>query len=84
MARFLARLNREIQNVVELQYYVELDDMVYMVIKVEKQLMWREVALHGLHMELVHLIGRLANGRRKKSLLPTSQRTNRNKRLPSL
>ena len=36
MARFLTRLNREIQNVVELQYYVELDDMVHMAIKVEK------------------------------------------------
>ena len=28
MARFLAGLNREIQNVVELQHYVELKDMV--------------------------------------------------------
>ena len=28
MARFLEVLNREIQNVVELQHYVELKDMV--------------------------------------------------------
>ena len=28
MARFLAGLNREIQNLVELQHYVELEDMV--------------------------------------------------------
>ena len=28
MARFLAGLNREIQNVVELQHYVDLKDMV--------------------------------------------------------
>ena len=28
MARFLTGLNREIQNVVELQHYVELEDMV--------------------------------------------------------
>ncbi|KAL4347761.1 hypothetical protein GQ457_17G008560 [Hibiscus cannabinus] len=37
MARFLAGLNTEISNVVELQHYVELEDMVYMAIKVEKQ-----------------------------------------------
>ena len=37
MARFLAGLNREIQNVVELQQYVELEDMVYMAIKIENQ-----------------------------------------------
>ena len=28
MARFLASLNREIHNVVELQHYVELEDMI--------------------------------------------------------
>ena len=32
MARFL---NRDIANVVELQHYVELEDMVHMAIKVE-------------------------------------------------
>ena len=37
MARFLAGLNREIQNVVELQHYVELEDMVHMAIKIENQ-----------------------------------------------
>ena len=37
MARFLAGLNREIQNVVELQLYVELEDMVHMAIKIENQ-----------------------------------------------
>ena len=35
MARFLNRLNRDIANVVELQHYVELEDMVHMAIKVE-------------------------------------------------
>ena len=35
MARFLSGLNRNIQNVVELQQYVELDDMVHMAIKIE-------------------------------------------------
>ncbi|XP_052877270.1 uncharacterized protein LOC128283892 [Gossypium arboreum] len=38
MARFLAGLNREIANVVELQHYIEVVDMVHMAIKVEKQL----------------------------------------------
>ena len=37
MARFLARLNWEIQHVVELQYYVELEDMMHMAIKIENQ-----------------------------------------------
>ena len=37
MARFLAGLNTEIANVVELQHYVELDDMVHMAVKIEKQ-----------------------------------------------
>ena len=36
MVRFLAGLNQEIANVVELQNYVELEDMVHMAIKVER------------------------------------------------
>ena len=35
MVRFLNGLNRDIVNVVELQHYVELENMVHMVIKVE-------------------------------------------------
>ena len=38
MARFLGGLNREIANLVELQHYVELEDMVHMAIKIERQL----------------------------------------------
>ncbi|XP_031387160.1 uncharacterized protein LOC116200452 [Punica granatum] len=38
MARFLCSLNREIANVVELQNYVEIEDMVSMAMKVERQL----------------------------------------------
>ncbi|XP_052882237.1 LOW QUALITY PROTEIN: uncharacterized protein LOC108458581 [Gossypium arboreum] len=38
MAQFLAGLNRDIANVVELQHYIEVVDMVYMAIKVERQL----------------------------------------------
>ena len=37
-ARFLNGLNRDIANVVELQHYVELEDMVHIAIKVERQL----------------------------------------------
>ena len=36
MTRFLNGLNRNIANVVELQHYVELEDMVHMAIKVER------------------------------------------------
>jgi hypothetical protein len=38
MARFLNGLNRDIANVVELQHYMELEDMVHMATKVERQL----------------------------------------------
>ena len=38
MVRFLNGLNRDIANVVELQHYMELEDMVHMAIKVERQL----------------------------------------------
>ena len=38
MARFLNELNRDIANVVQLQHYVELKDIVPMAIKVEQQL----------------------------------------------
>ena len=38
MARFLNGLNWDIANVVELQHYVELEDMVHMAIKVERKL----------------------------------------------
>ncbi|KAI9153056.1 hypothetical protein LWI28_005142 [Acer negundo] len=36
MARFLNVLNRDIANVVELQHYVELNDMVHVAIKVKQ------------------------------------------------
>ena len=38
MARFLNGLNREIANTIELHHYVELEDLVHMAIKVERQL----------------------------------------------
>jgi hypothetical protein len=38
MARDLNGLNRDIANVVELQHYVELEDMVHMAMKVKRQL----------------------------------------------
>ena len=38
ITRFLNVLNREIINVVELQHYVELKNMIHMVTKIERQL----------------------------------------------
>jgi len=38
MTRFLNGLNREIANVVKIQYYVELENMVHMATKVERWL----------------------------------------------
>ena len=49
MARFLAGLNKEIANIVELQHYdVELEDMVHMAIKVERQLKRRGSSRFGV------------------------------------
>ena len=44
MARFLSGLNREISNVVELHHYIELEEMVNMAMKVERQLKARGAA----------------------------------------
>jgi len=38
MTRFLNELNRDIANVVELQLCMELEDMVHMLMKVERQI----------------------------------------------
>ena len=37
MARFLSGLNRDIAAVVDLHHYIELEDLVYMAMKVERQ-----------------------------------------------
>ena len=50
MARFLHGLNREIADVVEMQHYVELTDMVHQAIKVEQQLKRRNMARRGIGM----------------------------------
>ena len=36
ITRFLAGLSHNIRDVVELQYYVELEDLVHLAMKVEK------------------------------------------------
>ena len=36
MTQFLNDLNREITNMVELQYYVEIEEMVHKAIKIEQ------------------------------------------------
>ena len=38
MARFLGGLNKEIANRVELQHYVELEELVHLAVKIERQL----------------------------------------------
>ena len=43
MARFIGGLNKEIADRVELQHYVELEELVHLAIKVEKQLKPRGV-----------------------------------------
>ena len=38
MARFLHGLNKNIANLVELHHYIDMDDILHMAIKIEKQL----------------------------------------------
>jgi hypothetical protein len=38
MTRFFNGMNKDIANVIELQHYVEVEDMVHMALKVERQL----------------------------------------------
>ncbi|XP_058006770.1 uncharacterized protein LOC131182138 [Hevea brasiliensis] len=52
MARFLKGLNLDIANLVELQHYVELDDMLNMAIKIEKQLKKKKAFKMGVGMNL--------------------------------
>lgn len=47
MARFLHGLNKNIANVVELHHYVELEDMLHMAMKVERQLKDRSSTKYG-------------------------------------
>jgi hypothetical protein len=48
MARFLSGLNRDIANIIELQHYVEVEDMVHMAMKVERQLKRKGTARYTL------------------------------------
>ena len=41
MSRFLHELNRNIADLVELHHYVDMDDMLHMAIKIEKQLKFK-------------------------------------------
>jgi len=50
MSRFLNGLNRDITNVVELQSYVDLDELVHLAIKVEGQLKRKDNTRSGVYM----------------------------------
>ena len=58
MARFLAGLNQEIQNVVELKHYVELKDMVYICLsRLRIKSRGGAIATYVLHLIQVHPLG---------------------------
>ena len=69
MARFLFGLNREIANAVELQHYVELEDMVHMATKIENQIKRSHVQVKIRAKIQVHLLGNRIIGRRMRSNL---------------
>ena len=41
MARFINGLNREIANIVDLQHYVDIEELLHKAIKIEKQLKYK-------------------------------------------
>ena len=41
MAHFICGLNKDIANAVELHYYVEVEEVIHMAMKVERQLLKR-------------------------------------------
>ena len=41
MARFINGLNREIANIIDLQHYVDAEELLHKAIKVEKQLKYK-------------------------------------------
>lgn len=41
MARFLGNMNRDIANIVELQHYINLEDMVHIATEIERQLKFK-------------------------------------------
>ena len=47
MARFIGGLNKEIANVVELHHYVEMEELLYKAIKVERQLESKGTSKYG-------------------------------------
>ena len=47
MARFIGGLNKEIADVVELQHYVEMEELLYKAIKVERQLKFKGTSRSG-------------------------------------
>ena len=76
MVRFLVGLNQEIQNVVELQHYVELEDVLHMVVKSRGE----AVATHVLHLVQVHPLESQINRGMKRSNSTPSPKWNKNKR----
>ena len=66
MAKFLAGLNREIANIVELQHYVELEDMIHMAMKVERQLKRRGSSRFGVATPLGSSSSWKASGRNEE------------------
>ncbi|KAL4333148.1 hypothetical protein GQ457_07G006390 [Hibiscus cannabinus] len=64
MARFLNGLNTEIVNAVELQHYVELDDMVHMAVKIEHQ-QRKKFSARGETIKLKPLVADNGRGKQK-------------------
>ncbi|KAL4360776.1 hypothetical protein GQ457_04G020030 [Hibiscus cannabinus] len=72
MAQFMNGLNTEIANVVELQHYVELDEMVHMAIRVERQQRRRIVSTRAETSKLKPPVAEV--GRGKQSMHPECTR----------
>ena len=80
MARFLVGLNREIQNVVELQHYVKLEDCYIWISRLRIKSRGGPIEPNVLNLVQVHPLGSRINGGKKRSHLTPSPKQNKNKR----
>jgi len=51
MTRFLCGWNKKITNVIELQYYVKLEDMIHMANKIERRLKRNKSTCEGGNLD---------------------------------
>ena len=81
MMRFLNGMNKDIANIVELQHYVEFEDIVHLAIKVERQMKRKVIQSLVLpQIQIPHHHGNRVGAKRMTNLLPNIKRRAINQR----